>query len=90
MLCFIYSIFTYPIVSDNSTLEPFIGKAANYRYFSLEKRKFMLKRKIGSLLGVELKDLRSEPVGYMGVKDMYPLNFEEFIACVGINENVIA
>ena len=44
----------------------------------------------GSLLGVELKNLRSEPVGYMGVKDMYPLDFEEFISCVGINENVIA
>lgn len=43
----------------------------------------------GSLLGVELKDLRSEPVGYMGVKDMYPLDFEEFISCVGINENII-
>ncbi len=37
----------------------------------------------GALLNVELKDLRSEPVGYMGVKDMYPLNFEEFISCVG-------
>lgn len=43
----------------------------------------------GSLLGVELKDLRSEPVGYMGVKDMYPLDFEEFVSNVGINENVI-
>lgn len=43
----------------------------------------------GSLLGVELKDLRSEPVGYMGVKDMYPLDFEEFIMCMGINENVV-
>lgn len=43
----------------------------------------------GSLLGVELKDLRSEPVGYMGVKDMYPLDFEEFISCVGINDKVI-
>lgn len=43
----------------------------------------------GSLLGVELKDLRSEPVGYMGVKDMYPLDFEEFISCVGINDTVI-
>lgn len=43
----------------------------------------------GSLLGVELKDLRSEPVGYMGVKDMYPLDFEEFISCVGVNDNVI-
>ena len=43
----------------------------------------------GSLLGVELKDLRSEPVGYMGVKDMFPLDFEEFISCIGINEKVI-
>lgn len=43
----------------------------------------------GSLLGVELKDLRSEPVGYMGVKEMYPLDFEEFISCVGINETII-
>ena len=43
----------------------------------------------GSLLGVELKDLRSEPVGYMGVKDMYPLDFEEFISCVGINGTII-
>lgn len=43
----------------------------------------------GSLLGVELKDLRSEPVGYMGIKDMFPLDFEEFISCVGINENII-
>lgn len=43
----------------------------------------------GSLLGVELKDLRSEPVGYMGVKEMYPLDFEEFISCVGVNNVVI-
>ena len=44
----------------------------------------------GSLLGVELKDIRSVPVGYMGVKKMFPLDFEEFITCVGINENVIS
>lgn len=44
----------------------------------------------GSLLGIELKDLRSEPVGYMGVKDMYPIDFEEFISCIGINENIIS
>ncbi len=43
----------------------------------------------GSLLGVELKDLRSEPVGYMGVKDMFPLDFEEFISCVGVNDTVV-
>lgn len=44
----------------------------------------------GSLLGVELKDLRSVPVGYMGVKEMFPLDFEEFITCGGISANVIA
>lgn len=44
----------------------------------------------GSLLGVELKDIRSVPVGYMGVKEMFPLDFEEFISCVGINQEVIA
>lgn len=44
----------------------------------------------GSLLGVELKDLRSEPVGYMGVKEMYPLDFEEFITCLGLSDTVIA
>lgn len=44
----------------------------------------------GSLLGVELKDLRSEPVGYMGVKELFPLDFEEFITGIGISEHVIA
>ena len=43
----------------------------------------------GSLLGVELKDLRSEPVGYMGVKEMFPLDFEEFVTCVGVGERVM-
>ncbi len=43
----------------------------------------------GSLLGVALRDLRSEPVGYMGVKEMYPLDFEEFIQALGIAESVI-
>ena len=43
----------------------------------------------GSLLGVELKNLRSVPVGYLFVKDMYPLDFEEFASAVGINERVM-
>lgn len=43
----------------------------------------------GSLLGVELHDLRSEPVGYMSVKNMYPLDFEEFVLSVGVNRNII-
>ena len=43
----------------------------------------------GSLLGVELRNLRSEPVGYMGIKEMFPLNFEEFVRAVGITDTVI-
>ena len=42
----------------------------------------------GSLLGVELKDLRSQPVGYMGVKEVFPLDFEEFIINVGVSDSV--
>ena len=43
----------------------------------------------GSLLGVELKNLRSAPVGYMAVKDMYPLDLEEFASAIGINSQVM-
>lgn len=43
----------------------------------------------GSLLGVELKNVRSVPVGYMDEKRMYPCDFEEFIRAVGIQETVI-
>ncbi len=43
----------------------------------------------GSLLGVDLKDIRSAPVGYMEVFDMYPLDFEEFILANGVSERVI-
>lgn len=42
----------------------------------------------GSLLGVELKDLKSVPVGYMGIKEMFPLDFEEFIINMGVSDAV--
>ena len=43
----------------------------------------------GSLLGVELKDLRSVPVGYMGELEMYPLDLEEFSKALGISDEVM-
>lgn len=43
----------------------------------------------GSLLGVELKDLRSAPVGYMDIKQMFPLDMEEFARAVGVQANVL-
>ena len=44
----------------------------------------------GSLLGVELRDLRSAPVGYMDEIDMFPLDFEEFLFASGVTEETIA
>lgn len=43
----------------------------------------------GSLLGVELKDIRSVPVGYMDIIEMYPMDFEEFIKANGVSDAVI-
>ena len=43
----------------------------------------------GSLLGVELNNLRSVPVGYMDIKEMYPLDLEEFMWAVGVKNEVI-
>lgn len=44
----------------------------------------------GSLLGVELKNLRSVPVGYVEEYTMYPLDFEEFLVASGVTEDVIS
>ena len=43
----------------------------------------------GSLLGIELNNLRSEPVGYMDVKDMYPMDLQEFLTAVGMSQTVV-
>ena len=43
----------------------------------------------GSLLGVELKDLRSAPVGYLREIDMYPLDFEEFATACGMKPEIM-
>ena len=43
----------------------------------------------GSLLGVELRDIRSVPVGYMDIWEMYPLDFEEFALACGVSPRVI-
>lgn len=43
----------------------------------------------GSLLGVEIKHIKSVPVGYMDVIDVYPLDLEEFSRAVGISDKVI-
>lgn len=44
----------------------------------------------GSLLGVELNDIRSVPVGYMNIKEVYPLDLEEFAKALGLSDEVLS
>lgn len=43
----------------------------------------------GSLLGIEITNLESAPVGYMTTYEMYPLDFEEFLQITNISDDVI-
>ena len=74
-LIFFDEVQEYPEIV---TLVKFLVDEGSYRY-ALS----------GSLLGVELKDLRSEPVGYLDIFDMYPMDFEEFALAVGVAPKVI-
>lgn len=56
----------------------FLVEDARYRYILS-----------GSLLGVELKDIRSVPVGYMDVWEMFPLDFQEFCMASGVSQAII-
>ena len=42
----------------------------------------------GSLLGVELKNIKSAPVGYLKTYTMYPLDFEEFLQIYNFTEEL--
>ena len=57
----------------------FLVDEGNYRYIMS-----------GSLHGVELNDLRSAPVGYMRILDMYPVDFEEFVKAVGVQDSTVS
>lgn len=43
----------------------------------------------GSLLGIELKNIRSVPVGYLSVKEVHPIDFQEFLLALGVSGEVI-
>ena len=43
----------------------------------------------GSLLGVELKNIRSAPVGFMDEVKMFPLDFEEFVEANGESPELV-
>ena len=43
----------------------------------------------GSLLGVEITNLRSAPVGYLETLTLYPLDFEEFLQVFNVDEKIV-
>lgn len=75
-LVFFDEVQVYP---DVVTLIKFLVDEGSYRYVLS-----------GSLLGIELNNLRSEPVGFMDVKEMCPLDLQEFLSAVGLSDEVIA
>lgn len=44
----------------------------------------------GSMLGTELSGIKSMPVGYLSILDMYPLTFEEFCWASHVPDSVLA
>ncbi len=44
----------------------------------------------GSLLGIEIRALKSAPVGYLDTITMYPLDFEEFLWTHNVSDTVIS
>lgn len=42
----------------------------------------------GSLLGVEMKNIKSAPVGYLKTYTMYPMDFEEFLQIYNFTESL--
>jgi len=63
---------------DIVTTSKFLVDEGDYRYiFS------------GSMLGVELTDVKSWPVGYLMDATMYPLDFEEFLWANNVNQDLI-
>jgi len=65
-------------VYDIATTSKFLVEEGSYRYvFS------------GSMLGVELTDAKSWPVGYLMDATMFPLDFEEFLWANGVSQELI-
>lgn len=74
-LIFLDEVQVYP---DILTWIKFLVDSGEYRY-ALS----------GSLLGVQLKDIRSIPVGYLSEILVYPLSFEEFVRAIGVGDVTI-
>lgn len=75
-LVFIDEIQEYPHLL---TLLKFLCRENKYRYIAS-----------GSLLGVTLKSTTSIPIGSIQIKEMYPLDFEEFLIANDIQQATIS
>lgn len=65
------------LVPEIVTAVKFLVQEGSYRYVLS-----------GSLLGVDLKNIRSVPVGYLEIKEMYPLDLEEFFGACGLQPRI--
>ena len=65
-------------VKEIVTIIKFLVEQGDYKYILS-----------GSLLGVELNNIRSVPVGYIDTLDMYPMDLEEFFIANGLKEELI-
>lgn len=65
------------MVPEIVTAVKFLVQEGSYRYVLS-----------GSLLGVALKNIRSVPVGYLEIKEMYPLDLEEFFGACGLQPRI--
>ena len=74
-IVFLDEIQAYPHLL---TLLKFLNQDARYRYIAS-----------GSQLGIALKMTPSTPMGSIAIKQMYPLDFEEFLWANGLNQDVI-
>ncbi len=84
---------TLPIIRGNTVL--FFDEIQRYKEM-VTRIKFLVEdgsfRYVmsGSLLGVEITNLESAPVGYLSTRVMYPLDFEEFLQVANINEDILS
>lgn len=64
-------------IKDTITMIKFLAEENKYKFIMS-----------GSLLGVELKNLRSAPVGYLDTITMHPMDFEEFAIALGLDKEI--
>lgn len=80
-----------PIVPNKTFI--FFDEIQRYKEL-VTKIKFLVEDKrfryilSGSLLGVEITNLKSAPVGYLQTLTMYPLDFEEFLQVFHITDDI--